>query len=989
MSPRRADLRLLLLGTLAVALIAWLVIGSRPRDANVDSHTTTPDEGRDAALPGAAPTLAGAVADDTAGPDVSAPSPWSVTGRVQYPGRRPAVGVEVFLYAERDDRQPAATTRTNTDGAYRLPMPPGERSGNHVVRLIARDGEGNVATYEAYNIKVPRTEDLAVRTLLLQPSNELAVRVLADGQPVEAAEVELSHSSTVRHGLVAVQTTDTEGAVAFADLEPVTYKVHITPPGRPPLDTLVALPWEGEGPLVIDIGLPRELVVRVVRDADETPIADVSVGVLRHIHWGRTATRTRVVAGDDALRTDARGEVRFDNLDRWPDLVVGVAAPGLARAWWNAREKNWQPMWTRTIPVPATDDVVIVRVPRGRTVAWPLVEGDGPLLAEGVVVRLDAGPASQRPYGVDVGRIEGGQLVVEGLQDEPFRARAVAPDGRVARVYVDRASTTGEPVAFWSPRTLIVNVREDGDVPSERIAIRLDALDGPQIATPFASTDEGGVARWDGLPALQGSVSAQRGRATNKAVDLRKGNQEITLEQQSTGGPSQPAHETRLLVRIGGAARLPDAPRVDAPVWDGSWIRIAREDEAAGALVVTWLGKDAQAPATFALQGEGLQAVTFELTPDVHEASVVMERGHRLSAVVLTEPGQKVSPLLQVAASASGPWQAVDVSRGSRLGEDRLPLTPRDRGFEIRYGGLASGWYRLRDRASQRESEPAWVDGAENPTRLVLDARPLGAVAGTVVVPAGNALALARIELSAGDHRTLVALEADGSFRIAWPDGATEVGLVARHPLLVPAPRTGRVSLSQPRDGVRLELVEGAVAEVELAPQGEKLHPRATPTVLLFDAAHPEAAPQELPGRLEGAGDGRFVLSFAGYDPGRWTVWCDAFVGAAPVRLEGARLDGLGALLGPVAVRAGSRIVLRIPGTDGKPAAMLVLQAEYEGQPAHKRQAAVANQPEISVVGLEAGRWHVTGGPLDIAKDEVIQTLDEVIEVDGTSTYER
>ncbi|MEZ6007310.1 MAG: hypothetical protein R3F05_06010 [Planctomycetota bacterium] len=44
-------------------------------------------------------------------------------------------------------------------------------------------------------------------------------------------------------------------------------------------------------------------------------------------------------------------------------------------------------------------------------------------------------------------------------------------------------------------------------------------------------------------------------------------------------------------MRIGGAARLPDAPRVDAPVWDGSWIRIAREDEAAGALVVTWLGR--------------------------------------------------------------------------------------------------------------------------------------------------------------------------------------------------------------------------------------------------------------------------------------------------------------------------------------------------------------------------------------------------------------
>ena len=50
---------------------------------------------------------------------------------------------------------------------------------------------------------------------------------------------------------------------------------------------------------------------------------------------------------------------------------------------------------------------------------------------------------------------------------------------------------------------------------------------------------------------------------------------------------------------------------------------------------------------------------------------------------------------------------------------------------------------------------------------------------------------------------------------------------------------------------------------------------------------------------------------------------------------------------------------------------------------------AVLPRPEISVVGLEAGRWHVTGGPLDIAKDEVIQTLDEVIEVDGTSTYER
>ncbi|MGE0191253.1 MAG: hypothetical protein AB7T63_04340 [Planctomycetota bacterium] len=205
----------------------------------------------------------------------------------------------------------------------------------------------------------------------------------------------------------------------------------------------------------------------------------------------------------------------------------------------------------------------------------------------------------------------------------------------------------------------------------------------------------------------------------------------------------------------------------------------------------------------------------------------------------------------------------------------------------------------------------------------------------------------------------------------------------------MPDARTGRVKLSTPREGVRLELVEGAVAEVELVPGNAKLRARATPGVLLFDPARPDVAPRELPGHLEGVEGGRFVLRFAGYEAGRWTVWCDAFGGAAPVRIESAALDEMGALLGPVDVRAGSRVVLRVPGADGKPTPMLVLAAEFQGRPAHRRDMAVANQDEIALVGLEAGRWHVTGGPLDIAKDEVIRVLDEVIEVDGTSAYER
>jgi hypothetical protein len=144
-----------------------------------------------------------------------------------------------------------------------------------------------------------------------------------------------------------------------------------------------------------------------------------------------------------------------------------------------------------------------------------------------------------------------------------------------------------------------------------------------------------------------------------------------------------------------------------------------------------------------------------------------------------------------------------------------------------------------------------------------------------------------------------------------------------------------------------------------------------------------------LPARLEAGEGGAWVLMFAGYPPGRWTIWGDVFAGLAPLRIEGAVLDEMGALLGPVAVGPGSTIHVRVEPREGSPPPLLVASATYAGSPAHQRYAAETESWEIRLFGLEAGRYHVRAGPAALDREGPPTALDEVIEVDGRSEYER
>ncbi len=135
--------------TLAVLVVAVVVllVAARwfvPRDeASLDATRA------DAVSRRGSPALEGSRLRDAEAPDDSAASaptpasgPWAVVGRVVCPGRVPAVGVRVHLFAGRESTEPDDAGRSDADGRFRLhprrPMEP-------AVYRVAADASADIS----------------------------------------------------------------------------------------------------------------------------------------------------------------------------------------------------------------------------------------------------------------------------------------------------------------------------------------------------------------------------------------------------------------------------------------------------------------------------------------------------------------------------------------------------------------------------------------------------------------------------------------------------------------------------------------------------------------------------------------------------------------------------------------------------------------------------------------------------------------------------
>lgn len=752
---------------------------------------------------------------------------------------------------------------------------------------------------------------------------------------------------------------------------------------------LVSVPVSGGEPYRILLDPPRTLEVQVVEAPEMRPLSGVEVRVFRRLALARGYQDHSLPPASEIPLTDGEGRTRIEGIGHSPHLRLGILARGYAQPRYSAVKETWIDHCTKTVPIPVDEDSLRIVVPESRRVTWPLVPGDVPVPPDGTVVRLDAGRHGMRPFGVESGRIEDGRLVVDGLVAGYFTARGRTPAGLVARVVAAPKESEGAPLAFWRPRTLEVVVASEDGTPLSKVAVRLDVEGGPQLTTPFATTDAEGVARWTDLPAIRGVVKPNVPPHGSHPVDLTEGDRRLEVRGQTP--EERRLHALAIRVRLEGTPGLPDVYRLDVEDYDAD-IRLEGEDEEAATLHARWAPAPGRDAGLFVLAAHGYQPASFEVAVGTEALTVDLERACALRVVVLYEAGQRQRYHLERFDDRERSWQKAAVRAWIRPGSNLKSLNPPAVGHERLYEGLPPGRYRVVDDKTQRTSEVALLAVGEPTPLLTLDCHPASEVKGRVVVPEGYAADEALVQVLAGDETTDVRTDANGRFAFPWPGDTRSVRLIARHPLLQPHATSGSVVLRGSREDLRLELVPGPVAEIELrvaSPSDERLVPVRTVRVHVGSPEDPKAPATVLPARLEGKEGGAWLLTFGGYEPGTWSLWCDVGYGFAPLRLAAVDLDELDPVLGPVTLTRGSTIRIRVETPDGKPPVLMSATATFEGAPAHQRFAADTDVSELVLTGLEAGRYHVTAGPVDPIRDEPPTAVDEIIEVDGETHYER
>jgi hypothetical protein len=432
-------------------------------------------------------------------------------------------------------------------------------------------------------------------------------------------------------------------------------------------------------------------------------------------------------------------------------------------------------------------------------------------------------------------------------------------------------------------------------------------------------------------------------------VDLSKGDGRVEAVVRS-------ARDVLLDVVIDGRAGLPAAYRLRV---DRTSTTAIDEDPDAGRLRCTWRGAESEVHVLLSATGyQEARAKAVERSPG----------GPLVGRIELASAG---TLLVQVVPAADAVVDLIGAPPpGGPGGLAEVNLRPhRVAGSRDlwRLQGLRPGAWAVRDLTTGVVStrEEVTPGGTSAPARL--DLSRAGIARGRVEVPDGYVRGEVRVVAEGeglrfgfglSDDLPGMPVRSDGSFTIRVP-GDRPVTLRPSHALLRPAAEGGRVTLTDPREGIVLRTVPGPQASLRPDPlpvAAREGWPSANDLVRVLLYRGPTTA---LPTATIKAKFADGVARFGGFVAGTYGVFLDAY-GSAPVFLPAVVLGDGATDLGTVRFPAGGSVRARVVVPEGQAPPALLVEARSKTGPQHQRHVSSPGAADVVLRGLGALRYEVT-----------------------------
>lgn len=457
-------------------------------------------------------------------------------GRVLRQTFHPAAGVRVEAVGAEGR---VAQTTTDARGRYTLPWRSILRGTNVVI--FAHAAEGHVGRGSTW-LWASVVGSWPVDPIVLQEPTVARVHVLEEGAPVVDATVRLFvHLGGQPHEdieSVASGRTGAQGRTRIPGLARGTYYVEaLASDGR--RGTGVLEVRSSEDPVVpITLHADRTLSVRVVDAATDAPLPEVWIA--GNLSWDPRAFFRRVRRRGKAQFTDEQGRVVLRGLGG--SALVGVKArlAGYAHA-------------SADVDLDVGTGELQIRMERLGTARWRVVAGEQPVPPDGAVITAwPLAPATRYREGSLEGRMDGGELVVPGIDLSNAHFLLQSGPHAVAVASTSPAESELEVISFTRPRTVTAIVKNAAGAPVKNLLITLRT----RGLYPYSfATDAEGRAVFPGLPADAFEITSVDDQLPALAADTTAGDAtvEITLGRPRT---------VRLKVTVDGRAAIPPGFRL-------------------------------------------------------------------------------------------------------------------------------------------------------------------------------------------------------------------------------------------------------------------------------------------------------------------------------------------------------------------------------------------------------------------------------------------
>jgi RNA polymerase sigma-70 factor (ECF subfamily) len=642
---------------------------------------------------------------------------------------------------------------------------------------------------------------------------------------------------------------------------------------------------------------------------------------------------------------------------------VAVVAPASSTAKDAPRSRNRGAAAVADTDESSSSNSAATPTSTGRTIRWRVVGGEVPIPPPGSVlaVERDRG-AMSLPAGMTGVRVDGDDLVAEGVGRGTVQGYAVAPDGARAKLFAKDGDARGADTSFLRERSIEVTLVEPNGSPAVGVALQL-RNQGNNVIRSGVQTDAGGRAVFAGLSPDAGLLDVVIGASPymNRwlgTLNTKPGDVHVTWTVPA-------ARDVTLRVSVDGERRIP--PKCGVSTSEAS-VDDRQDDDARGDIRLRLRPDRDGAEIRAAIGAEGRTSAFFTV-PAGHDPATVdvaIPRGVTFVGHILP-PGDllvRVNPLQPPRTGPSvvferrydrdGTWNRCMFSPPTRAQEG----TPPGADGMFRFGPLPLGAYRLRDAATGATSAVAELveDGAESSV-CVLDLSRAGLVRGSVEIDGGD-LRDARVivegvpdPVSGDAKRRTVVVSGKGNFE-AWIPGDRAVRVRAEHPFLRPDPSRGFVDVVRPTDDVVLALVPGPTLAFRLPGTPTPDH-GPSPHVLFF-----RGEPFGEPATKRDALPVDDALRVGGFEPGTWTLVIDANA-SAPKTLRGVVLGEGDTDLGDVALDAGLSLRVRIATFPNEVAPRIGVTVSRKDGAEFWRSKVSNGESDVVVSGLVPGTYEV------------------------------